>query len=117
MWSTHTQLVSLLMALMLRDIALSIDSLAMGWTPPNFIRLSLVQNILATAARDLVTTLQANLAYILESAVPIYVNQEMRDIGVIVNLPKIASENIYQLKTVVNVGIWQKYPYNHGIQQ
>ena len=103
----HTQLVSLLMGDMLRDITSSVDSLAMGRIPPYLVPLSLVQSILASSTRDTVTPLQAHLAYTLGSAVPIHVDPEMREIGFILNLPIIASESIYRLKAVVNVGVWQ----------
>lgn len=103
----HTQLVSMLMNDMLRDIGSSVDSLAMGKIPPYLIPLSLVQDILSTATRDVATPIQAHLAYTLGSAVPIFVDPEEREVGFIINLPIINSENIYRLKDVVNVGSWQ----------
>lgn len=48
---------------MLWDIGSSVDSLAIGRIPPYLIPLSLVQNILTTVTRDIVTPLQAYLAY------------------------------------------------------
>ena len=92
---------------MLRSISSSVDTLAIGRIPPYLVPLSLVQRILAASTKDVVTPLQAHLAYTLGSAVPIHVDPEGREIGFIVNLPIIASDNIYRLKSVVNVGIWQ----------
>lgn len=103
----HTQLVSMLMSDMLRDISSSIDSLAMGKIPPYLVPLSLVQEILATKTRDAVTPLQAHLAYTLGSAVPIYVDPVAREAAFIMNLPIVTVDNIYRLKNVINVGSWQ----------
>ena len=55
---------------MLLDIGSSVDSLAMGKISPYLIPLSLVQNILFPTTRDVVTPLQAHLAYTLGSVVP-----------------------------------------------
>lgn len=103
----HTQLVNSLMSDMLRDIGSSVDSLAMGRIPPYLVPLSLVQSLLTTATRDLVTPLQAHLAYTLGNAVPIYVNPEDRELAFIINLPLVVADNIYRLKDVINVGFWQ----------
>ena len=103
----HTQLVTMLMSDMIRDIGSSVDSLAIGRIPPYLVPLSLVQDLLATATRELVTPLQAHLAYTLGSAVPIYVDPEAREVAFILNLPVVTTENIYRLKDVVNVGSWQ----------
>ena len=93
---------------MLQDIVFSVDSLAMGKIPPYRIPLSFMQNILSTTTtRDVVTPIQAHLAYMLGSVVPIFVDPEEREVALIIILPIIAAENIYQLKDVVNVGFWQ----------
>ena len=103
----HTQLVTMLMADMLRDIGSSVDSLATGRIPPYLVPLSLVENILATATSEMITPLQAHLAYTLGSSVPIYVDPEAREMAFIINLPIVSPEHIYRLKDVVNVGLWQ----------
>ena len=61
----HTQLVTMLMADLLRDTMSSIDSLATGRIPPYLVPLSLVEEILATATSEMITPLQAHLAYTL----------------------------------------------------
>ena len=95
----------MLMNDMLQDIVFSVDSLAMGKIPPYRIPLSFMQNILSTTTtRDVVTPIQAHLAYMLGSVVPIFVDPEEREAALIIILPIIAAENIYQLKDVVNVG-------------
>lgn len=53
----------------------------MGKIPPYLIPLSSVQSILSTTTRDVVTAIQAHLAYTLGSVVPIFVNPEEREIG------------------------------------
>lgn len=78
---------NMLMNDMLLDIGSSVDSLAMGKIPPYLIPLSLVQNILSTTTRDVVTPLQAHLAHTLGSVVPIFVDPEAREVGFIINLP------------------------------
>ncbi len=83
------------------------DSLAVGRIPPYLVPLSLVQNLLTMVTRDLVTPPQAHLAYTLGNAVPIYVNPEERELAFIINLPIVATENIYRMKDVINVGFWQ----------
>ena len=55
----------MLMNDVLCDIRSSVDSLAMGKIPPYLIQLSTVQNILSTTTRDVVTPIQAHLAYML----------------------------------------------------
>ena len=103
----HTQLVTMLMSNLIRDISSSVDTLAMGRIPPYLVSLALVQDFLSTATRELVNPLQAHLYYTLGSAVPIYVNPEACEMAFIINLPIVPTDNIYQLKDVVNVGIWQ----------
>ena len=57
----HTQLVTMLMANMLRDIGSSVDSLATGRISPYLVPLLLVEDILATATSEMITLLQAHL--------------------------------------------------------
>ncbi len=59
----HMQLVTLVISDMLRDIGSSVESLAIGRIPPYLVYLSLVQDILSAATRDLVTRLEVHLAY------------------------------------------------------
>lgn len=103
----HTQLATMLMSDLIRDISSSIDTLAMGRIPPYLVSLALVQELLSTNTRDHITPMQAHLAYTLGSSVPIYVNPEARELAFLINLPVITPDNIYRLKDVVNVGIWQ----------
>lgn len=100
------QLATALLNDMLREISSSIDSLAMSRIPPYLVPVDLVQEILTHATRDLVTPIQAHLAYTLGSAIPIYVNPREREIAFLANLPIISAENIYRLKDVINVGAW-----------
>lgn len=65
---------------MLQDISSSVDSLAMGKVPSCLIPVSLVQDILTTATRATLSPLQAPLAYIPSSTVPIFVNPENREL-------------------------------------
>ncbi|KAL1279977.1 hypothetical protein QQF64_014577 [Cirrhinus molitorella] len=58
----HAQLVMALMADMLREVSLSVDSLAMGRIPPYLVPLSLVQTVLASATSGPTNPLQAHLA-------------------------------------------------------
>ena len=103
----HTQIVTMLMNDMLREVSSSIDSLAMGRIPPYLVPLSLVDSILTNALSGPISPVQAHLAFSLGSATVLYVNPEFREVAFLVTLPIIDSRNIYRLKDVVNVGTWQ----------
>ncbi len=103
----QTQLLTTLMADMLRKVSSSIDNLAMGRIPHYLIPLSLVQNILTLATAGPASPIQTHLAFSLGSAIPLYVDPEAGDLAFLLSLPIIDANNIYRLKDVVNVGFWQ----------
>ncbi len=107
----QTQLLTMLMADMLREVSSSIDSLAMGRIPHYLIPLSLVQNILTSATMGPTSPIQTHLAFSLGSAIPLYVDPEAGDLAFLLSLPIIDANNIYRLKDVVNVGFWQGNTY------
>ncbi|XP_028310951.1 uncharacterized protein LOC114468322 isoform X2 [Gouania willdenowi] len=102
------QIITQLTEDLLREVTNSVENLALGRIPPYLVPLSLVQNILTTATRDRVTPIQAHLAYTLGSAIPLHVNPESREIAFLISLPVVASDNVYRLKDVVNVGTWNE---------
>lgn len=103
----HTQLVTMLMSDLRRDFSSSIDTLVVGQIPPYLVSLSLVQEVLSTVTRELVTPLQAHLAYTLGSSVPIHMDPDARELSFLIHLPIVMLDNIYRLKDVVNVEIWK----------
>ncbi len=107
----QTQLLTTLMADMLREVSSSIDNLAMGRIPHYLIPLSLVQNILTSATAGPTSPIQTHLAFSLGSAIPFYVDPEAGDLAFLLSLPIIDANNIYRLKDVVNVGFWQGNTY------
>ncbi|ROL42748.1 hypothetical protein DPX16_8665 [Anabarilius grahami] len=92
---------------MLREVSLSMDSLAMGRIPPYLVPLSLVQTVLASAAVRPTDPIQTHLAYSLGSAILLHVNPEQSEVAFLLNLPIIESDNIYRLKDIVNVWFWK----------
>ncbi len=98
------QLLTMLMADMLREVSSSIDNLAMGRIPHYLIPLNLVQNILTSATMGPTSPIQTHLAFSLGSAIPLYVDPEAGDLAFLLSLPIIDANNIYRLKDVVNVG-------------
>ncbi len=107
----QTQLLTTLMADMLREVSSSIDNLAMGRIPHYLIPLSLVQNILTSATAGPASPIQTHLAFSLGSAIPLYVDPEAGNLAFLLSLPIIDANNIYRLKDVVNVGFWQGNTY------
>ncbi|KAL1248034.1 hypothetical protein QQF64_023410 [Cirrhinus molitorella] len=103
----HSQLVTALMADMLREVSSSVDSLAIGRIPPYLVPLSLVQTVLASATSGPTNPVQAHLAYSLGSAIPLHIAPEQGEMAFLLNLPIIEANNIYRLKDMVNVGFWQ----------
>ena len=103
----YAQLLGMLTEDMLREVGSSVDNLAAGRIPSYLVPLSLVENLLTTSTRDIVTPLQAHLAYSLGSAVPIYVNPDQLELSFLINLPIVSVQNIYRLKDVINVGFWK----------
>ncbi|XP_060760245.1 uncharacterized protein LOC132870571 [Neoarius graeffei] len=97
-----------LMQDLLREVGDSISSLSSGKVPSYLTPLSLVENILqsTTTTRD-VHSSQIHLAYSLGSAIPIFVSPQDFEIGFILNLPIIERNNIYRLKSVLNVSFWK----------
>ena len=69
--------------------------------------LDLVERILQSATTTIVQPSQVHLAFSLGSAIPISVDPQNLEIGFIVNLPIIEQQNVYHLKSVLNVGFWQ----------
>ena len=106
----QAQIIAMLMADMLREVGASIENLAIGRIPPYLISVSLVESIIASATRGSVLPIQTHLAYTLGSATPLSVDPVTHEIGFLLSLPIIDNQNIYRLKSVVNVGFW-----NNGV--
>lgn len=102
-----------LMVDLLREVSSSVNSLSGGRIPPYLVPLSMVENIVQAATTTTAQTSQVHLAYSLGSALPIYVKPESLEIGFILNLPIIEKQNIYHLKSVINVGFWQNNTHVH----
>ena len=112
---TETSVVRMvrdLMSDLLREVS-SMNTLSGGTIPSYLVPLSMVENIVQSATTTTVQTSQVHLAYSLGSAIPIYVNPENLEVGFILNLPIIEKQNIYRLKSVLNVGFWQEDTHVH----
>lgn len=103
----HVQLVRLLLEDFLREVSSSMDHLAMNRIPSYLVPLSMVHDILTSATSTTIRPLQSHLAYSLGSAIPIHVDVDRNEVGFLLTLPVVELENIYRLKTVLNVGFWR----------
>lgn len=81
--------------------------------PAYLVPLDLVTQILKSATTTVVHPSQVHLAYNLGSAIPISVNPQGLEIGFLLNLPIIERQNIYRLKSVLNVGFWKGNTHIH----
>ncbi|CAB1321472.1 unnamed protein product [Coregonus sp. 'balchen'] len=63
--------------------------------------------ILTSATTTTIKPLQSHLPYSLGSAIPIHVDVNHNEVGFLLTLPVVELENIYRLKTVLNVGFWR----------
>ncbi|KAF0037914.1 hypothetical protein F2P81_010788 [Scophthalmus maximus] len=98
---------------LLREVSSSVNSLSSGQIPAYLVSLELVEQILRSATTTVVQTSQVNLAYSLGSAIPISVDPQNLEIGFILNLPIIERQNVYRLKSVLNVGFWKGNTHVH----
>ena len=103
---THVQLVQLLLEDFLREVSSSMDHWARNRSPPDLMPHSMVENILTAATSTTIRPLQSHLVYSLGSAIPIQVDVDRNEVGFLLTLPVVELENIYRLKTVLNVGLW-----------
>ena len=113
---TETSMVCMIRDLMSdlqREVSSSVNSLSGGTIPSYLVPLSMVENFVQSATTTTVQTSQVHLAYSLGSAIPIYVNPENLEVGFILNLPIIEKQNIYRLKSVLNMGFWQEDTSNY----
>ncbi|KAL7387524.1 hypothetical protein ABVT39_024884, partial [Epinephelus coioides] len=110
---TYVQGVRDLMQDLLRKISSSVNSLSSGRIPAYLVPLDLVTQILKCATTTVVCPSQVHLAYNLGSAIPISVNPQSLEIGFLLNLPIIERQNIYRLKSVLNVGFWKGNTHIH----
>ena len=110
---TYVRVVRDLMQDLLREVSSSVNSLNGGKIPPYLVPLDMVENILKSSTTTNVYISQVHLAYSLGSAIPIFVNPQKLEIGFILNLPIIESQNIFRLKTVLNVGFWKDNIHIH----
>lgn len=88
---------------LIREVSSSVNSLSGGKIPAYLVPLYLV----ATATTTVVQPSQVHLAYSLGSAIPIAVDPKNLEIGFILNLPIVERQNVYRLKSVLNVGFWK----------
>ena len=110
---TYVRIVRDLMQDLLREISSSVNSLSNGKIPAYLVSLDLVEQILRSATTTIVQSSQIHLAYSLGSAIPISVDPQNLEIGFILNLPIIETQNIYRLKSVLNVGFWKGNNHIH----
>ncbi len=110
---TYVRVVRDLMQDLLREISSSVSSLSAGKIPSYLVPLTLVEQILKTATTTVIQPSQVHLAYSLGSAIPISVNPQNLELGFILNLPLIEKQNVYRLKSVLNVGFWEGNTHIH----
>ncbi|KAK9525317.1 hypothetical protein VZT92_013367 [Zoarces viviparus] len=103
---TYVRVVRDLMQDLIREISSSVNSLTSGKIPAYLVPLGLVDKILKSATTTVVQPSQVHLAYSLGSAIPISVDPKSLEIGFILNLPIIERQNVYRMKSVLNVGFW-----------
>lgn len=106
----YVRVIRDLMQDLMREVSSSLSTLGGGKIPPYLIPLSMVDNILRATTTTNVYSSQIHLAYSLGSAIPIFVDPKNLEIGFILNLPIIERQNIYRIKSVLNVGFW-----NNGV--
>ena len=104
---TYVRLVRDLMQDLVREVSSTVSSLSAGRIPTYLVSLDLVEKILQSATTTIVQPSQVHLAFSLGSAIPISVDPQNLEIGFIINLPIIEQQNVYHLKSVLNVGFWQ----------
>lgn len=104
---TFREPVRLLTSDLLREVGLGINDLIQGRIPTYLVNETVVRDILQRASPDkIIDTLQIRIAYNLGAAVPLFVDVENMHVAFMVSLPFIRPENVYQLKTILNVGAW-----------
>lgn len=104
---TYVRVLRDLMQDLIREVSSSVNSLSGGRIPAYLVSLDLVKRILQSATPTVVRTSQVHLAFNLGSAIPISVDPQNLEICFILNLPVIERQNVYRLKSVLNVGFWQ----------
>ena len=109
----YVRVVRDLMQDLLREVSSSVSSLSGGQIPTYLVPMSLVEQTLRSATTTVVQSSQAHLAYSLGSAIPVYVNPQNLEIGFLLNLPIIEQQNVYRLKSVLNVGFWRDNTHVH----
>ncbi|XP_051565842.1 uncharacterized protein LOC127447811 [Myxocyprinus asiaticus] len=110
---TYVRMVRDLMHDLVREISTSVNSLSGGKIPSYLVPLNMVEQILRSATTTIVQTSQIHLAYSLGSAIPIHVNPQNLERGFILKLPIIEKQNIYRLKSILNVGFWKNNVHVH----
>ncbi|KAJ8369568.1 hypothetical protein SKAU_G00095960 [Synaphobranchus kaupii] len=104
---TFPEPVRLLTNDLLREIGLGINDLIQGRIPTYLVNETVISGILQKVSPDTVIDfLQVRIAYNMGAAVPLFVDVENMQVALIVSLPFIRPENIYQLKAIINVGAW-----------
>ena len=103
---TYVRFVRDIMQDLVREVSSTVSSLSAGRIPTYLVSLDLVERILQSATTTIVQPSQVHLAFSLGSAIPISVDPQNLEIGFIINLPIIEQQNVYHLKSVLNVGFW-----------
>ncbi|KAJ8353361.1 hypothetical protein SKAU_G00209280 [Synaphobranchus kaupii] len=104
---TFREPVRLLTNDLLREIGLGINYLIQGRIPTYLVNETVISGILQKVSPDTVIDfLQVRIAYNMGAAVPLFVDVENMQVAIMVSLPFIRPENIYQLKAIINVRAW-----------
>ena len=110
---TYVQVVKDLMQDLMREVSSTVNSLSAGMIPTCLVYVDLVESILKSATTTVVEPSQVHLAFSLGSAIPISVDLQNLEIGFVINLPIIFQQNVYHLKSVMNVWFWQDNTHVH----
>ncbi|KAF7204170.1 thrombospondin-2-like, partial [Nothobranchius furzeri] len=102
----HTQMLTTCLSDYGRDVNASSDTFLTGKITPYFVSLAMVRSAIARVTSKDPMALQTHLAFSLDSAIPLSINPDARELAFIIKLPIVSPDDIYRLKNVVNVGNW-----------
>lgn len=90
----------------INEIQNGMNDLTQGHIPLYFVSNEVIKKLLMRANGDELEDFQVNLAFEMGRAIPLYIDPEALEVCFLLAIPLISFKNVFQIKTVHNVGTW-----------
>ncbi|XP_069508953.1 uncharacterized protein [Ambystoma mexicanum] len=92
----------------MREVQTAVSQLILGHVPLYFVSQDIIHQMIERLTRREIDVVEVKIAFEMGNAMPLCVDLERLEIGLLLCIPYVAPELIYQTKWVHEVGFWQE---------